>query len=57
MSTRNKTSVKEYQKITDFKDLEIEIEKICRLKTTSNHIYQPLRSGRIWLKVNFFSGV
>ena len=25
----------------------------CRFIFTCNHIYQPLRSGRIWLKVNF----
>ena len=28
-----------------------------KLSTLKYHIYQPLRSGRIWHKVNFLSGV
>ena len=29
------------------------IQNIEFLQLLSNHIYQPLRSGRIWHKVNF----
>ena len=38
-------------------DLAKELKKTMELESDVYHIYQPLRSGRIWHKVNFLSGV
>ena len=35
MPTVNIISIKEYHKLSKYKDLEIEIEKMCHLKTTT----------------------
>ena len=60
--TDHRVKLKESKKRDKYLDLARQLKKTKTMKNegdsdTNYPIYQPLRSGRIWHKVNFWSGV